>query len=147
MLHHRGRLCYDLFLKNRANSIASLQYATFILFVGLSGHNATVFVMFSEHSCAPHASSLPTDSPCSSTKALLHHACTAAFNLRQQLLFVAIAWGLDTVLTRARTATAMRCIMHRCHRSDCVAPALLDQLYLHERPLQTGLRHHTHIRW
>lgn len=70
LLHHRGRLCYKLYLKHRANAIATLQYATFILFVGLSGHNAGIFVSFSE---------------------------AADFDLPRQLLFVAISWGLDTL--------------------------------------------------
>ena len=68
LLHHRGRLCYSAFLKNRATTIASLQYATFILFIGATGHNSSVFLNFS---------------------------AGADFNLSQQLLFVGIAWSLD----------------------------------------------------
>jgi hypothetical protein len=70
LLHHRGRLCYKLYLKHRANATASLQYATFILFIGLSGHNAGTFVSFSD---------------------------AADFDLRRQLLFVAISGTLDTL--------------------------------------------------
>jgi hypothetical protein len=47
-----------------------LQYAGFILFVGVTGHNVRIFVNFSEES---------------------------EFNLSQQLLFVGIAWGLDAL--------------------------------------------------
>jgi len=79
LLHQRGSLCFKAYLKNRANTIASLQYATFILFVGLSGHNAKVFLNFSDG---------------------------AEFDLQQQLLFVLIAWILDFI---NYTLTNMMC--------------------------------------
>lgn len=67
VLHQRGIVCFDQALKNRANSIATAQYAAFIIFVTMLPYNATIFVRFSEAS---------------------------GFDWSQQLLFVVVAWIL-----------------------------------------------------
>lgn len=67
VLHHRGMVCFQQALKNRANSIATFQYAGFIIFMTMLPYNGTVFVRFSEG---------------------------AGFDWVQQLLFVVVAWIL-----------------------------------------------------
>lgn len=67
VLNQRGILCFRQYLKNRANSAASFQYAAFIIFMKVLPYNSKVFVRFSDG---------------------------AGFDARQQLLFVSIAWFL-----------------------------------------------------
>jgi len=67
VLNQRGILCFRAYLKNRASSSASFQYAAFIIFMKVLPYNSKVFVRFSDG---------------------------AGFDARQQLLFVSIAWFL-----------------------------------------------------
>jgi hypothetical protein len=70
ILHQRGILCFNAFLKNRANTTASFQYICFIVFCTLAPYNTTVFPQFSEG---------------------------ANFDVKQQLLFVLAEFLLDRV--------------------------------------------------
>ena len=67
VLNHRGTVCYRAYLKNRANTTATFQYAGFIVFMTVLPYNSSIFVRFSEG---------------------------AGFDSRQQMLFVFIAWIL-----------------------------------------------------
>lgn len=72
VLNHRGVVCYRAYLKNRANTTATFQYAGFIVFMTVLPYNSSVFVRFSEG---------------------------AGFDSRQQMLFVVVAWILcDTII-------------------------------------------------
>ena len=66
-LHHRGKICFNQALKHRANTVATFQYACFIIFITAMPYNAKVFVRFSDG---------------------------AGFDRGQQLLFVLVAWVL-----------------------------------------------------
>ena len=96
-----GSLCFKLFLKNQANTIASLQYLLRGICVHHKSHNLPLILGLNYACIFPRSRYvifiLFVGLSGHNSEVFLNFSDGAAFNLSQQLLFVFIAWILDYI--------------------------------------------------